>query len=585
MTPRWGRRIAVALVVVAVAGVWSVVVAGKLLAARRDLLAGRSQADLAKSMTTSADLEQARPVPLLQQASVDFADAHHLLATPLLAAARYLPVIGRQLRSAETLAAAGDQTADAAAHAISGVHTALAGDTSGGPQRLAKIRAFLDLATTADRSLRAVKLGPTHGLVSTLADGRNRLADQLSKTDAGLTRGIAAGQAALDILSGQHKVLLLAVNNAEMRAGSGMILEMGLMQTDNGRLQVGRMLSFQNYPIPPGSVPVPPQMAAQWGWTHPTDDWQELLNSPSFDVTAPTAARMWEAAGQPAVDAVMAIDPVLLADIVGVTGPVTTNGITYSADRVVRQLLYEQYSEFSNDTSQIQRRLQLGDLAGAVFDRLDAGGWSETTLGQSLAEAAAKRHVLVWARAPADEAGWLSAGAGGALTDRSLMVNVANRGRNKLDYFLATAAQMATVTNGATTDVTVRLHMANNTPPGQSDEDLGIGAGGDLDLYPGQHLSPGDYLALVSVDLPAGAQNVTMDGVASPTVDSIAGPSFVIASQFIVPRGGTQDVAVHFTLPGGRGALRVEPSARYPAMTWRAGDQSWSDDSGHLVSW
>ena len=574
-------RVLVVLGVLALLAVWAVVAAGDLIRARHDLLAGRTSADAARGQTSAADLEAAVPVPALHAAAAQFHKARSILDSPVLFLGRFVPVAGRQLQSARALALAGATAADVTAQALTDVHASLATHPQGGPARLAQLQHILAVATTADRRLRALDYGPRIGLAGPLADGRNRLTNEVGKTLVSLERGLGSGRAAIDLLQGDHRVLILATNNSEMQAGSGMPLELGVLHTNNGSLHLDTVAPDAAFKVPPGVVPTPPDLQARWGWLHPSDNWESVLSSPRFDMTAPVAAQMFAATGQAPVDAVMALDPVLLADIVGVTGPVTADGLTLAGGQLETQLLHDQY----NQASVTVRQDQLGDLARATFARFDAGGWSLTQMGQALAADGRGRHVILWSRSPTDEAGWDVGGVAGALGPHSLMVNVLNRGRNKLDYFLTSASTLSTSVAGGETKVTVTVHLADTTPPGQTGEVLGRGSGAAVDLRPGQQLSEGDYLGIVSLSAPGAATGLSIDGVAAPSINGRDGPTQVVADQFIVRRGGTLDVTFHFTVPGTAGSVVIEPSARAPGMTWTYGAKSWSDTAPRTVAW
>ena len=565
--------------------VWAGFAAGKAIAARHDLLLGRAHAEAARGQTSAAEIEAATPVAELRLASAKFHAGKHLLDAPLLFPARFLPVAGRQLQSARALAGAGATAADTSIVAVNDVHQALATGTGVGAARLTRLNQLLAIASTADHRLRGLDLGPRVGLAGPLASARNRLADVLTRTVTSLERGIAAGQATAGLLSGHHRVLLLATNNAEMRAGSGMILELGLLQTDNGSVHLQTIQPVDQLPVPPGAVRPPADLAARWGWLHPAADWTELLSSPRFDLTAPTAAQMWVAAGQQPVDAVIAIDPVFLGAVVGVTGPISADGLTLSGGQIPQELLHTQYGRFASPTAQGERHQELGDVARAAFDRLDAGGWSLTKMGEALSQAGRGRHVIVWSAAGSAQAAWLSGGVAGALSPRSVMVNIQNRGRNKLDWFLASSSSISVTPRGRQSDVTVTVHLVNKTPDGEAAEVVGRGSGVEVNLEPGQHLAEGDYLGMVALTVPGTATSVTIDGTPSPPIDGADGPTRVIATQYIVARGTSAVVTFHFTLPGSAGLLRVEPSARAPVMDWTSGIVAWTSDSPHTLSW
>jgi hypothetical protein len=539
-------------------------------------------AETARGEVTPTDLEQAVPVTALDTAAVQFHRARNLLDSPALLPVRYLPVIGRQVESARALAGAGAEAADATGQGLIGAHELLAARPTDGPARLSQMRQALAIAITLDRRLHGLHYGPRLGLVGSLATAHNELQRDVTQVVTGLDKTLAAGHSLIDLMSGNHRVLLLATNNAEMRAGSGIILEIGVLNIDDGTLQLQGLSTVDNYPVPKGSVTPPPDLAARWGWLHPADDWDELLNSPRFDVTAPTAAKMWAAAGQSPVDAVMAIDPAFLADLVSVTGPVTVGGQSYAGSEIEAQVLNNQYLQTASRTL---RQDILGQLAQATFTQVNGGGWSLTSMFQALAADAGGRHLIVWSDSPGDETGWVRSGVAGVLTPKSLMVSILNRGRNKLDWYLHSASTLTISKEKAATKVTVTVHLDNTTPSGLTGEIVGDESGNYLNLYPGQQLTDGDYLGIVALSAPRAAAGMSIAGTPQPPINGPDGPTQVIAAQYIIRRGTTLNVTFTFTLPGTHGAITMEPEGRYPAMTWTWGATTWTGDHQKLISW
>src|SRR5215211_2297057 len=102
---------ALALVLLA----WGVAVAVILRGAVADLEAGRDAATDARDGLDFEAIADRTPLGPLREASRHFADADEATSSLLLAPVKFLPVVGRQLRSVEALSgAAADATATAA---------------------------------------------------------------------------------------------------------------------------------------------------------------------------------------------------------------------------------------------------------------------------------------------------------------------------------------------------------------------------------------------------------------------------------------------------------------------------------------
>lgn len=561
---------------------WVLVAGVLLLRAAGDLRAGRDAAESARDGIDAETLAAGTPLPDLREARDRFRAAERGVGNPLLAPARILPVVGRQLRSVHALSGAAAEVSDAAVEAVIRLQEVLDAADGGGPARLVQVRALRDAVVRASERVAAVDdLGPRVGLVGPLAEARNELADQLADARATLADAAAGSEAGLRLLQGPGRYLLVAANNAEMRAGSGMWLTGGVLTTAGGRLSLGEVSPLYQQADPPdGAAPITdPDLAARWEdpW-HPNHDWRALMTSPRVPVAAELGARMWEAAGQPPIDGILVVDPVALAGVVRATGPVQVGDRTIAADDIVPLLLHEQYLEFgSEEAERADRREALGAIASAAFTALDSGDWRPETLAAELADAVAGRHLMAWSADPAEQRGWVAAGLAGDLEEDGLLVSVLNGGGNKLDWFLRTEGRIEAAPGAEATEVTVRLRFRNTTP-------------GGLPRYvagppPGRDWEPGRYVGVVAVNVPGAATGLRIDGVAEPLTAGPDGVSQVVATQLSLAAGEEREVVVRFTLPGRRGSLAVLPSARVPGITWHYGTRTWQDSGGRTANW
>jgi hypothetical protein len=562
--------------------VWAAA-AGLLLARAANALAeGRDAARAARDGVDASALADGVPLPHLRRARDRFGTAESATGNMTLLPLRVLPVVGRQLRSVHALAGAAHEVSDAAVEAVTTAHEVLQQPKSGGPARVDEIRVLHEaLSTAAGRVNAVVDLGPRQGLVGPLADARNELARQLADARRTLNDAAAGSAAGLRLLAGPRHYLVVAANNAEMRAGSGMWLTGGLLTTAGGRLELGPVAPLYQQADPPnGAAAISDRdLAARWEavW-HPSWDWRGLMVSPRLPASAALGLEMWRAAGREPIDGVLVVDPVALAAVVRTTGPVNVGGRTIAADEIVPMLLHDQYWEFGADgPEQADRREALGAIARAAFEQLDKGGWSATTLAGELAKAVGGRHLLAWSADPVEQRGWVAAGLAGDLRANSLFVSVLNRGGNKLDWFLPATAELLVRQAGAGTEVTVRLHLENTTPSGLPRYVVGPPYG--------QQWPSGRYVGLVTVDVPGAATDVVIDGVPRPMVEGPDGAARVVATELQLDAGTSSDVTVRFRLPGRHGSLRVEPSARVPGITWHFRSERWQDSGGRTANW
>jgi len=258
------------------------------------------------------------------------------------------------------------------------------------------------------------------------------------------------------------------------------------------------------------------------------------------------------------------------------TGPLTVDGRSIGAADVVKELTHDQYLRFPPGEANGERRDVLGRLARVIFDAVNAGG-SVRTLGKGLGPVVEGRHLMAWSARPAEQADWQAAGVAGALTPDSLLVGILNRAGNKLDPFLTAGAQLRLGRAGKDTDVIVEIRITNTVPDGEPPYVAGPAEGSGV----GRNV----YAGLVSVSLPGAARDSRVDGAPLLSVAGADGPSRVLALPVTLGQGGTTTVVVHFRLPGTRGVMRVEPSARVPTTAWTAGKLRWTDAAPFVLRW
>ncbi len=572
---RGGRR-ALALVgaVAFVWTAWSVVTA---VIAARDVAEGTRALETARALAQPDQLADGRPLPHLRQAVAEFERAHAGLGGLSMAPARTLPVLGRQVRSLLALSSAAATLADVSHDGITAAQSLLAERPVDGAARATLIQQLAAEATRAEARLGTLDLGPTEGLFPPLARRHNRFAAELEGLRAGLTRGAAGGRAAADLLIRGGRYLVFAANNAEMRAGSGMLLSVGELEAGAGVLRMGSMGTVESLLVPAGAAALAGDLGERWGWLRPNEDWRNLMVSPRFDASAELAARMWVALGHRPVDGVIAVDPVVLQAVLAATGPIVVEGEPISATDVVGRLLHDQYLRFPADVEIAARREQLGAVAQAAFSAMDGGSASLPRLATGLARAAGGRHLLVWSADPQRQAAWVAAGLDGGLRLDSLLLSVLNRSGTKLDPFLAVSAELAFAAEGTNTRVTVRVRIRNQVPAGLPHYVAGPRAGSGVakDVYRG----------IVTATLPGFARDARIEGVEQLAVAGADGPTRVVGVQLDVGPGQEQVVVVRFLVPGHKGSLVVEPGARVPATQWQGEGAAWSDEGSRRVSW
>jgi hypothetical protein len=568
------RRARVILVVVVVVGAW-IIAAGVLLAtAATRLQDGRDAATSAVDRIEPSTLLSSDVAEPLWDAAADFESAHDKLSHPILAPIKVLPVLGRQLRSVDASADTAADVSRVAATALRRTRAATSTPVTDGPSRLALVDELRLAVLEARAGMADLDLGPDEALIGPVRTVHRDLEERVDDARDALDRAQDALGATKALLGGPSRYLVVAANNAEMRAGSGMWLSAGILTVENGRLSLGDMAPTYRAGRPPdGSVTIADvDLRNNWGWMKPEEEWRSLMASPRFTASAALAAQMWSASGHGEVDGVLMVDALGLGELVRATGPVSLDGRSYGRDAIVRELLHDQYVRYDS-AGQAERQEAMADVAGSVFRKLDAGGWKPDELAGRLTDAVRGRHLLIWAADAAIQEGWAGARASGELQGNSLAVSFLNRSGTKLDWFLESSATLTTTRDGDETVVTATVTYTNTVGP---DEPVYVAG-----PYPGAETVAGEYKGVIAVNVPGFARDITLEGV--PTeIRGDDGPTKLMAGTARVKRGESITVTVRFRVPEGASFV-VEPSARFPEMRWRAGRTGWKDGQARTV--
>ncbi len=554
--PRWAWKLALGLAIG-----WLAVVTVMLVVANRHSDRGLDGLRAAAADRSFSALLDPRTERRLRSAEDEFEAAEGLIANPLVAPMKLVPIVGRQVRAAEKLNRGAAATTAIATDAAGDLRAATEGPTPRGVERVALLRDMADLVERSERRLRAVGPGPSTALFGPV----ERAADEYASRRREALDGLDAAGILLDgtarFLDGPRRYLVLAANNAEMRAGSGMFLSAGPLDAAGGRLDLGELVATNELVLPEGVAIDDTDLARNWSWLDPGADFRNLALTPRFPVSAALARQMWQRVpGGGEVDGVLAIDVDAVRHLLRALGPVTVDGVTYTARSARYQLLNGQYARFGD--RQDVRRDQLGRVAESLFDRLEQGTWELADLADALVAAGRGRHLLAWSADPDEQETWEVAGVDGALTDRSLAVSVLNRGGNKLDYFLDEEVTVSTERRDGHSLVTVSVVLRNATPDDQPTYVAGPNVDG---------LSSGEYAGIVVVNVPPEAARLTARGGEYTTFLGSDGPTRAIGRYVRIRAGASETVTVTFSVPEGSRGLEVEPAARVPAARWTGG--------------
>jgi Protein of unknown function (DUF4012) len=565
---RRARRIAMTIFLFAFVG-WLGFCAHLGLSAKAHLL--KAQANLRtltsgdSSLKSLVDGDQS----LLLQAQAELSMARQDLNSPALGIASPLPFVGTQVRSARALTTTAKGLVDAA----------MLASTDLTPQRrkgISRIELLDRVAVATQRLAVAVNgssLGPSSGLITPLADARNEMSRQLASIKTPIDRTNAAIPGLRQMLVGPTHFLLVAANNAQMASGSGLPLAVATLDIADGQMQVGPFEWSASIDVPAGSVALPSELADLWAFATPQDTIRRAIVTPRFPVSARLMSDQYRAATGRTVDGVMLIDIVGLQKLVAAAG--TSSSIP--ADQLIAELMNGQYLkvDYGDPDGIVERKERLGDIARSAVSTLLDPETNPVGLSSALSAAISGRHLLLWSSAPIVQNAFVSLDADGDLGDTSVAVNLQNEASNKLDWFVRVGAKM-TASDAANGDrnMTVEVDITNNVPDGQP----AYVAGPSLRI-----LSYGDYVGYLTINVPSAATNLHVGDKSPLIVAGSDGPTSTIGQLVSIKRNAATKVTFLFTLPASLTTLSVEPSARYPAVSWTMTNDTWTDERAHTV--
>jgi len=556
---------------------WGAAAGLELLAARRSATSGVTKLDDFKASMSPAKLIRGEGLAELRRAERDFARADDHVGSPVVAPLRILPIVGRQVRSVDALTASAKQVIAAGTSAVGAARREIDGRQSNGPGRVSIVEHLGGIVDRTRTRLRTVDLGPSQALIGPVAKARDRFVRELDRLRSGLDETSTASKGMLSFLRGPTRYLVLAANNAEMRAGSGMFLSAGELTIVDGKISIDEMRPTWEMMLAPGAASVGGDLAARWGWTAPNQEWRNLAMSPRFDSSAELAARMWKARTGHPVDGVLVLDPVALQAVLRATGPVQAEGLTVDASNVVDEILHEQYVRFKpgRNGDPTNRHEAMAAIATASLQALDRSGWDVATLVDALKTAAEGRHVLAWSSKGEQQRGWTAAGIDGKVGPDSVLIGLMNQGGNKLDPFIHASANLSVSDHGAVRDVVLDVGLDNRSPTGEP----------PLIIGPTAQLAEGEYAAILSVNVPAVARDLRIDGAPKLVAAGSDGPTQVIATRLRIARNARLHTILRFSVPAAMRTFEILPSARVPGIEWAFRGQHWTDDRGRRARW
>ncbi len=504
-------------------------------------------------------------------ANRDLADAHLALDSPIAKLAYAVPVLSQQARMLVTASgAATDVTAAARRAASAAPYQSLR--TSEGSFDLARIdsmrapiRATL---ATSERTIAQMRSVSSPWLVGNLAERASEYQGELADAVPKARQALRALQVAPVILGADRPrhYLVLFANPAESRGMGGFVGAWAQLDVADGHIELARhghiddLIGATDWHT--RHISGEKEYLSRYARLQPARYLQNITASPDFPTVARVAEQLYPQAGGTHLDGVIYVDPIALAALLKITGPVHAKGIPMPLDaaNAADYLMHDQYLGFRGRNP--ERYDLLSNAAEATFEALTHGALpAVSTITDTLAPMVHQRRLLFWVNDPTARRYLSSVGLTGAFPAPNggdvFSVRVANASANKADYYLD---QLATYT----------VHYDPSSGNAQADARIFFANGAPSRGEPGYVLGNQDTRAKRRGGRPYGSETVTFSVYSAlrPNTMTIDGATTGIqvqrelgcwvASQTVtIPAGGRVAVDVRFA-----GRLDAEPTYR-----------------------
>lgn len=485
------------------------------------------------------------------------------MSSPFLAPVRAVPVLGTQMAGAEAMVERLSVVADAGDAALDRVEAGLArtGEPGGRVELLTTAMGALD---HVEQTVAALPEPDDDGLLGPVRSVQRRLETELDELPDRFDELRGHLETAHEMLAGPTQVLLLAGNNAEMRAATGMHLSAGIITIEDGDFVASDFVPMAAVTkATEGRAEVPDDVAALHGRIWDVGrEWRTTSTTPDFPTAGAIFDQLAELTPIGPVDMVVSLDVPALAMMLDATGPVEVEGEVVSSANAVDLLLRDNYLRMGEESEANERRDLQSRIAGTIFETVTERDLDIVDLAASLTRAAEGRHLMGWSDDPDVQALWESLGADGAVTEDSFLVAAQNASASKRDYYLDPEVDVIPV--GEAVDgrrryrATMTLENPVVSPTAPYVDSLN------------RFVPVGVHRSYVTFTLPGAATDVEVVAGNRSGVGP-EGPTVVAAAWIRVPESERRSAAVEFSLPVDQQVVELVPGARVRPTTYRFG--------------
>ncbi len=324
--------------------------------------------------------------------------------------AAMVPVYGQDVKSVQKLGATASDLVEEAlvpvADGLSGLKLSeLLQDGAINVSILEKLIDALDEATPVIQTSISTINSLPEAHISQLKSILDKVKDPLNEANDTLT----SAQPILKVLpqmlgaDGQTRnYLVVAQNNAEIRATGGFPGATGIVSVTDGRITMGDFQSIKNLAGDDYAEDQDPKETAMF--SHENDVTAQIITcNPDFPVSAKHLAHLWNQRFGTMPDGVIALDPVVLQNLLGLVGAVTApDGDVVDGTNAAAVLLNGTYKKFGNDGDAQDEYFSA--VAGLAFKQIMGNlGDADVEKFMSVLETAAKENRLLAWMQDADE--------------------------------------------------------------------------------------------------------------------------------------------------------------------------------------
>ena len=465
------------LLVLGVIGVVGFLFVREALSVKDDLVAAKTELGTITGAVQTGDTSQ-----LLAASENALSHTTHANATvqgPLWHVAVKIPVIGQNVAAIQDTTRAAQILAKEALPAAVKLVTTLNLKTlkvAGGGINLKPIQeaaADLPVLRHAFADAQAAVAGIDRSTLNPAVDGSiGQLLDIIDQAGPALA-DVEKNLPTLIDLAGGHgarRYMIIFQNNAEIRATGGNAANTAILIVHNGRMKLvddaqTRAYKVAEYTGVGSPYPLPAKTRKLYEWDY-TLYAQNFTRTPDFPTTAKLFSGLWTKVTHTKLDGVVSVDPVALARMLQVTGPVSLpDGSKIGSGNAVKLLLSDVYARFGRDTKGSDA--YFGQVTSRVFNRIAAGGWSPTRMLAAFQWGISQQRIYAWFTRPVEQALSVQTGTDGILLGSNAKVSqvgvyLNDSSHSKLEYYLKTRTSVTC--DAVARTVTTTVTMTSSVP-------------------------------------------------------------------------------------------------------------------------